>query len=96
MVTEAKNEKVEPKVCEFTGYLRQDGKLIIKAESDECRKAIVAAGEVMGVDVELEKPAVECEPCKEAAMRFLAAMQAKKDAALAEPPAEPPAPVTES
>lgn len=96
MVNEVKDEaKVElekpPVVCEFKGYLRDDGKIVISADSEECRKAIVEAGAEMGVEVELEKPAVECEPCKEAANRFLARMQALKAAKAA-----PAAPVTES
>lgn len=69
-----------PVVCEFEGYLREDGKIVIKAESEECRKAIVEAGAEMGVEVELETPVVECEPCKEAAKRFLTRMQAWKAA----------------
>ena len=78
-------------VCEFKGYLRDDGKMIVTTDSEECRQAVVAAGKEMGIEVELEVPAVECEPCKEAAKRFLAAIQAKKAAA------EPvPEPVTES
>ncbi len=81
METESKDgKKVEPKVCEFTGYLREDGKIVIKPTSEECRKAVVEAGAEMGVDVELETPAVPCEPCKEAASRFLATMQARKAA----------------
>ena len=96
MVNEVKDEaKVElekpPVVCEFKGYLRDDGKIVIKSDSDECRKAIVEAGAEMGVEVELETPAVECEPCKEAAKRFLAKMQARRAAAVA----APAAPVTE-
>ena len=93
METEVKDEaKVElekpPVVCEFKGYLRDDGKAVIIAESEECRKAIVEAGAEMGVEVELVTPAVECDPCKEAAKRFLAKMQAKRAAVAA--------PVTES
>lgn len=88
MEPEVKDEKkVEletPLVCEFKGYLRDDGKIVIKSDSEECRKAIVEAGAEMGVDVELETPAVECEPCKEAAKRFLAKMQARKAAKEAE------------
>ncbi len=75
---EAKVESETPLLCEFKGYLRDDGKIIITTDTDECRKAIVAAGEEMGVEVELEKPVVECEPCKEAAKRFLAKIQARK------------------
>ncbi|GAI59537.1 unnamed protein product, partial [marine sediment metagenome] len=57
-MVEIKDEsKVElekpPVVCEFKGYLRDDGKILITAESDECRQAIVAAGKEMGVEVEL-------------------------------------------
>jgi len=83
MVSEVKDEakvglETPPVVCEFKGYLREDGKIVIKSDSEECRKAIVEAGAEMGVEVELEKPAVECDPCKEAAKRFLAKMQARK------------------
>lgn len=74
----AEAELATPPVCEFKGYLRDDGKIVISADSEECRKAIVEAGAEMGVEVELEKPAVECEPCKEAAKRFLAKVQARK------------------
>ncbi len=81
-------------VCEFKGYLRDDGKIIITSDSEECREAIVAAGVEMGVAVELEKPAVECEPCKEAAKRFLAKIQAKKSKPVEPPPVVEP--VTES
>ena len=91
---EAKVELETPPVCEFKGYLRDDGKIVIKSDSEECRKAIKVAGEEMGVEVEVEEPAVECEPCKEAARSFLTRMQALK-AAKAEP-AAPAAPVTES
>ena len=77
---EANVELKTPLVCEFKGYLRDDGKIVIESDSEECRKAIVEAGAEMGVDVELETPAVECEPCKEAAKRFLAKMQARKAA----------------
>ncbi|MBA7552997.1 hypothetical protein ES705_45579 [subsurface metagenome] len=76
-----------PAVCFFKGYLRDDGTIVIKADSEECREAIVAAGIEMGVDVELEKPAVECEPCKEAAKSFLARMRALR--AVRAEPAEP-------
>ncbi|GAI59545.1 unnamed protein product, partial [marine sediment metagenome] len=58
---------------------------------DECRQAIVAAGKEMGVEVELEEPTVECEPCKEAAKRFLTKIQALRAAKAA-----PAAPATES
>lgn len=84
MVEEIKDEaKVEPEapVCVFTGYLRGDGKMIVTSDSEECRQAIVAAGKELGIEVELELPVVECEPCKEAAKRFLASIQAKKAAA---------------
>jgi len=94
MVNEVKDEaKVEepPAVCEFKVYLRDDGKIVIKTDSDECHKAIIEAGKEMGVEVEVEMPAVPCDPCKEAAKRFLAKMQAKRAAAAA-----PAAPVTES
>ena len=84
MEPEVKDEtkvKLEtPLVCEFKGYLREDGTAVIVADSEECRKAIVEAGAEMGVEVELETPAVECEPCKEAAKRFLTKMQARKAA----------------
>ncbi len=63
-------------VCEFKGYLRDDGKIVITSDSEECRKAIVVAGAEMGVVVELVTPAVECDPCKEAAKHFLAKIQA--------------------
>ena len=76
--------KVEPKVCEFTGYLREDGKIVLKPTSEECRKAIVEAGAEMGIDVELEEPVKPCEPCKEAAKRWLTAMRARRVAKEAE------------
>ncbi|GAI01933.1 unnamed protein product [marine sediment metagenome] len=69
-----------PVVCEFKGYLKEDGKILITSDSEECRKAIVAAGKEIGVEVAVEEPVVECEPCKEAAKRFLAKMQARKAA----------------
>jgi len=92
MVDEVKvKAKVEletpPVVCEFKGYLRDDGKIVIKSDSEECRKAIVEAGAEMGVEVEVEEPAVECEPCKEAARSFLSRMQALRAAKAA--PAAP-------
>ena len=80
-----------PPVCEFKGYLREDGKIVISSDSEECREAIVAAGIEMGVEVELVKPVVECEPCKEAAKRFLTRIQALKaaKAPVVEPKPEP-------
>jgi hypothetical protein len=82
---EKKNESeakigAKAKVCEFTGYLNDAGKIVIKPTSEECRDAIIEAGKEMGVDVELETPKVPCEPCKEAAKRFLSAMQTRKAA----------------
>ena len=77
---EAKVKLETPLVCEFKGYLRDDGKIVIESDSEECRKAIVEAGIEMGVEVELKTPAAECEPCKEAAKRFVAKMQARKAA----------------
>lgn len=78
MASEKKGELKTPVVCEFTGYLREDGKMVVKVDSEECRKAIVEAGTEMGVEVELEAPVVECVPCKEAAKQFLATLQARK------------------
>ncbi|MBA7693448.1 hypothetical protein ES703_102030 [subsurface metagenome] len=88
-----KPPEVTPAVCEFKGYLRDDGKIVITSESEECRKAIVEAGAEMGVEVEVEIPAEECEPCKEAAKSFLTRIRAMRaitaERLAAEPPAAP-------
>ena len=46
------------KLCEFSGYLGEDGMIKILAESEGCRRAIIAAGKELGVDVGLVTPEV--------------------------------------
>ncbi|MBA7553047.1 hypothetical protein ES705_45632 [subsurface metagenome] len=79
-----------PVSCKFTGYLDDDGQIVIETDSDECRRMVVEAGKELGVKV-------ECKPCNESAKRIVAAMQAKKVAKeAAELAAEPVTePVTE-
>ncbi|MBA7716090.1 hypothetical protein ES703_125153 [subsurface metagenome] len=78
--------KVEPEAapvaCKFTGYLNEAGEIVIETETDECRRLVVEAGKELGVKV-------ECGPCKEAARRMVASMQATKVAAEAKPEPEP-------
>ncbi|GAI78524.1 unnamed protein product [marine sediment metagenome] len=83
MEAEAKVEPGTPPVsCTFTGYLDDDGQIVIETDSDDCRRMVVEAGTELGVKV-------ECKPCKAAASKFVAAMQARKLAKEAAPVTEP-------
>lgn len=79
--------EVEPKVevettpeCKFTGYLNDEGKIVIETETDACRRLVVEAGKEMGVEV-------LCGPCNELAQRMVANLKAKQESA-AEPVTE--------
>ncbi len=73
--------KVEPPACKFTGYLNDEGKIVIETETDECRRLVVEAGKELGVEV-------LCGPCNEIARRMVADLKAKQEP-VAEPVAEP-------
>lgn len=79
--------EVEPAACKFTGYLNDEGKIVIETETDACRRLVVEAGKELGVDV-------ICGPCNEVARRMVAALKAKQEP---EPePVTPAEPATES
>ncbi|MBA7587573.1 hypothetical protein ES708_29604 [subsurface metagenome] len=64
--------KVEPEACKFTGYLNDEGKIVIETETDACRRLVVDAGKELGVEV-------VCGPCNEVARKLVARLKAKQE-----------------